>query len=94
VNSILITDAYHEQCNALEQKGYKPRFVSLTPIACATLLAETPHSLSEVIPPIIVNPYQSEIVVVTTDSSIEIIEAGALARIRRSLWIKYLRKKR
>jgi len=107
VNNILIMDAYHEQCDALEREGYKPRFVSLTPIAYTILLAETQHIfLDEVNPPyptceegthfggkpVIVNPCQNEAVVVTTASSTEILEGIALARIRRGLWVKHLRK--
>jgi len=98
VNNILIMDAYHEQCDALEREGYKPRFVSLTPSAYTILLAETQHifTCEEGThfggKPVIVNPCQNEAVVVTTASSTEILEGIALARIRRGLWVKHLRK--
>lgn len=107
MNNILIMDAYHEQCDALEREGYKPRFVSLAPIAYTILLAEAQHIFpDEVNPPdptcggvmrfggkpVIVNPCQSEMVVVTTASSTEMLESITLAGIRRGLWIKHLKK--
>jgi len=101
-----IRESYDEQCTALEQQGYVPKFVSLTPTTYWDLLRDarigptgderSRSSSNEGVwfrgKTVVVCPYQVKPVVALADCFNETFDRLALAQVRRGLWIKRLRK--